>query len=307
MRYNPTVLRRVLRYATRRDVRRQPLRLFARRARFELARRRGGEAVSRDRVARFGDGLQIGIRFDDKIERAIYLYGVYENLSTVAFLSLVQKGGTVVDAGAHVGHYTLLAAERVGPSGRVIAFEPDPRNRVRLERNVERNALDHVEVLPFAVFDREATLPFVTAPDGNTGLGSLAPEAAAAAATVRTVRIDDVLEQRGIERVDVVKLDVEGFEAPALEGAAQLLERSRPAVLFEVNRLDGEHGMVTAPAIDALRRHGYRVYAIEARGGRSGFGLMELEPGADPRPYAERWYSLNLVALHPGGVHKTLR
>lgn len=306
MGYNPTVFRRALRYATRRDVRRQPLRLFARRARFELARRQGGEAVSRDRVARFGDGLQIGIRFDDKIERAIYLYGVYENLSTVAFLSLVQKGGTVVDAGAHIGHYALLAAERVGPEGCVIAFEPDPRNRARLERNVERNGLAQVEVMPFAVFDREATVPFVTAPEGNTGLGSLAP-GASGALSVRTVRIDDVLAERAIERVDVVKLDVEGFEGPALEGAALMIERSKPAVLFEVNRLAAEHGAVTAPAIDILRRYGYRVHAIVARRGRPGFALEELDPGTDPRPFAERWYSLNLVALHPNGIHKTLR
>jgi FkbM family methyltransferase len=228
---------------------------------------------------------------------------LYEFHTTQAFLSLLRPGMTFVDGGAHVGHYTLVAAKRVGPEGRVVSFEPDSRNRERLERNVALNGFARVTVLPFALYDGEGEVPFARAPDGDTGTGAIS--LSAAVATVNTVRLDDIFEREGIERLDVLKLDVEGAEAAALAGAVALLERCRPVVLFEVNRISTEDGRVSAPALDVLRDHGYRLYVIESRATSPHFALAELPVGADPRPHAERWYALNLIALHPD-AHSTL-
>jgi FkbM family methyltransferase len=290
------VIRRVASYLARPEIRAHPILLVARRARYEGARWRGGAAMQRDRVVSFDNHLRLGVRFTDKIERTIYLYGVYEFHATRAFVSLVKPGATVVDGGAHVGHYTLLAATRVGETGRVISFEPDPRNRARLERNVALNNLTHVNVRPFALFDSEGPVPFAQALEGDTGTGTIDRSGQM---TVLTVRLDDELERVGVERIDVVKLDLEGAEGPALIGARTLIERSHPAVLFEVNRIQAADDLVTAPAIEILREYGYRLYAVEPTAGSPYFALTELAVGADPRPFAERWYALNLVALHP--------
>jgi len=297
------VLPRALRYLSRPEIRAQPALLIGRRIRYETVKARGGAGLRRDRVVAFDGDLRIGVRFTDKIERSIYLYGLYEFHTTQAFLSLLRPGTTFVDGGAHVGHYTLLAAKRVGPEGRVVSFEPDPRNRERLERNVALNGFSHVTVLPFALYDSEGEVPFTRAPEGDTGRGAIS--ANGAIDTVNTVRLDDVFERERIERLDVLKLDIEGAEAAALVGAAGLLERRRPAVLFEVNRISGTDDSVTAPALDVLRSHGYRLYVIESRPTGHHFDLTELPAGSDPRPHAERWYALNLIALHPD-AHSTL-
>jgi FkbM family methyltransferase len=298
------VIRRALSYLSRPEIRAQPALLVGRRTRYELAKARGGAGLRRDRVVAFDGDLRIGVRFTDKIERSIYLYGLYEFHTTQAFLSLLRPGMTFVDGGAHVGHYTLLAAKRVGPEGRVVAFEPEPRNRERLERNVALNDFSQVAVLPFALFDREGEVAFARAPEGDTGTGAISANGAIDA--VNTVRLDDIFAREGIERLDVLKLDIEGAEAPALAGAAGLLERARPAVLFEVNRIGVTNDGVSAPALDVLRGHGYRLYAIESLATRPHFALTELPAGVDPRPHAERWYALNLIALHPD-AHSTLR
>jgi FkbM family methyltransferase len=290
------MLRRPLRYFLRREVRRRPALSVARRLRYEVDRTRGPSSLGRERIVRFGDDLRIHVRLSDTIERTIFLFGVYEFLATQAFLSLLEPGATFVDGGAHVGHYTLLGAERVGHSGRVLAFEPDPRNRERLVRNVELNRLANVSVLPYALFDHESRLPFAAAAGGDTGVGGIALEGAM---EVDAVRLDYFLERESVERVDVLKLDVEGVEAQALAGAAKTLELDRPVVLFEVNGITSDEGRVTAPAIDVLRDHGYRLHAIQPQRGRTPFTLKELAAGEDPRPYAERWYALNLVAIHP--------
>jgi len=284
-------VRRARRYLDRPEIREHRVRLLSRRLRYELARAVGRRALERERTIRLEDGLRFRVRLTDEIERAVYLFGVFEHLTLRALTRLLPPGGTFVDGGAHVGYFTLRAARLVGESGSVLAFEPDERNRARLEANVRLNGLANVRVLPYALLDRDGVVSFAAAAGDNTGVGRIVDEGTAAV-QVPAVRLDDALEEARIARVDAIKLDVEGAEAAALAGAAETLRRHRPAVLFEVNEVTRENGVFTAPAIDVLRAHGYAIHAIAEN------GLVELDPKVDPRPYAERWHALNLVALH---------
>lgn len=145
---------------------------------------------------------------------------------------------TVLDLGAHHGFYTLLASKCVGRNGRVIAFEPSPRERKALHLHLKLNRCKNVEVQEFALGDKRTTADLHVVEDSEAGCNSLRRPDTQAKTTpipVSIVRLDDWLADNEIERVDFIKLDVEGAELATLKGAGSLLERRpRPIILAEL-------------------------------------------------------------------------
>ena len=120
-----------------------------------------------------------------------------------AFAAALRPGDVVYDVGAWIGPYTLLAARLVGPTGRVVSFEPDPRARARLERNVALNGAGNVKVVPIALSDS----------NGSARLSGGASEAVVGGSgeiEVQTMTLPDFIAQEGAP--DVVKVDIEGGE-----------------------------------------------------------------------------------------------
>jgi FkbM family methyltransferase len=149
--------------------------------------------------------------------------GVTRLLETV-----VQPGMTVVDAGAHIGYFSLLAARRVGPGGRVYAFEPAPENFELLARNIALNAYRNVVPVRKAVSDHEGVETFFLHPDSVAH--SLLAETFGrphAAIQVETTTLDHFFATQGWPPIHLVKLDIEGGEPEALDGMAKLLARNR--------------------------------------------------------------------------------
>jgi FkbM family methyltransferase len=156
--------------------------------------------------------------------------GAFEPFELELFTAELEPGGVVLDVGANIGLYSLLAARRVGPAGRVFAFEPDPRTRAFLEHNLRANHLTNVVVIPKAASDsNERRVFFQSRSAAHSGLSASGIEPIVGTTTVETVRIDDVLN--GLI-VDTAKLDVEGHEAAALRGMERTLARSPALRLF---------------------------------------------------------------------------
>ncbi len=149
--------------------------------------------------------------------------GVLSPPETVLYAREVRPGMTVLDLGANFGYFTLAFARAVGPAGRVIAFEPDPRNAGLLARNVRDNGYSNVRVAAQAVSRAAGTLPLYRS-DYNFGdhrLGWGGPEHAERVA-VEVVALDEALA--GADRqLDFIKMDVQGAEAAALAGARGLI------------------------------------------------------------------------------------
>ncbi len=165
-----------------------------------------------------------------------------------------EAGWTVVDVGAHQGLFTLDAARRAGPSGRVVSVEPFAFNRSLLERNVAANALGNVSVCPQAAAEEHATKTLYATPY-STGWQSLVLTGdGRVGASVESERLDAILSARGIERVDLLKVDVEGAWRLVFAGAPRLLAR-RPRIVMEV---EGDEAEVDA-ARARLRELGYAV------------------------------------------------
>ncbi len=157
------------------------------------------------------------------------LLGTYEEEQTRLFRAMVRPGHTVLDVGAHVGYYTLLASELAGVTGQVVAFEPDPDNVRFLERHVRLNRCVNVTVERAAVAASDGEASFERG--SGTGTGHLG---AAGDLTVRTLALDAYVRRHGL-RPDVVKIDVEGAEAEVLAGAESMLRTVRPTLFLSTH------------------------------------------------------------------------
>jgi len=161
--------------------------------------------------------------------------GSYELETRSFILQRLMEGDVFVDVGANVGVFTVSAARKVGAKGRVLAIEASPRIFPYLERNVQLNHLDNVIVANFAASDgAEDEASFYEAPAAQFGMGSLAPQFDVKPATVKTRTLDGLLKDQGIDRVAVLKVDVEGHEAAVFRGSEGLLRGpGAPAIVFE--------------------------------------------------------------------------
>jgi FkbM family methyltransferase len=165
--------------------------------------------------------------------------------------STLEEGQVFFDIGANIGFYTLFAARRVGPQGRVFSFEPDPMTFESLKRSASLNGFDWVRPVNIALSNRAGEIPFYTVADGSAH--SLVPEIERRAnrysgmANVRVARLDD-LNREGVldtPRIDLLKIDVEGEEERTVEGLLGTLEHFRyPRVWAEVR---GPRGSTRAP------------------------------------------------------------
>lgn len=170
--------------------------------------------------------------------------GRYERGHIEQVLADVQPGMTVFDVGAHAGYYTLAFARLVGPSGRVIAVEPMANN---LRHHLRLNRVDNVSVVEAAASDQAGRARFALGEVRDARerhyRGHLGSEGTQ---DVRTVRLDEL----GVP--DLIKMDIEGGEGPALAGAPQILAR-RPVIFLSL------HGITDEAALAQLRDHDYAV------------------------------------------------
>jgi FkbM family methyltransferase len=183
-------------------------------------------------------GYQWGARYNRADQRA------YEPLFYGAMARIVTEGMTVLDIGAHIGIFSLGAGQRVGPRGKVYAFEPAPESAAILARHIAFNGWqDRIEVVPTAASDTDGTVAFYTNGIsmsnslGQANVEVLSPERPAAGAVrleVESLTLDRFCRDRRI-RPDLIKIDVEGAELRVLRGAREILKTLQPSVLCEVH------------------------------------------------------------------------
>ena len=185
-------------------------------------------------------GTLVDVTLGNDNSLCLYVCGSFEP-NEFAFLDRVLKPGMVfVDVGANDGYYTLFAARRVGPGGRVVSVEPSSRERAHLERNLTRNGIGNVEVVPAALGAAAGHADLHLAHGAHTGhntLGSFAHDDVVPARIERVPleTLDAVVARLALPHVDVVKIDVEGGEANVIAGARTVLASMRPVLLMELN------------------------------------------------------------------------
>ena len=185
-------------------------------------------------ATRYG-GAMIVPQLGEPVAFELMIHGMYEQPSLDFILAHLPAGGTFVEVGANVGAFTVPAAKSVGPSGRVLAIEASPRVFPYLERNLQRNGASNAIAVACAAHDHDdGFAPFWEAPASHFGMGSLAAQFHEPPVQIPVRTLDRLVQENGMAKVDLIKVDVEGFEAAVFRGATQLLGGPHPPIiLFE--------------------------------------------------------------------------
>jgi len=204
----------------------------------------------------------------------------FENAEIQFVSRFLQPGMTVLDIGAHHGLYTLLASKRVGRNGKVFAFEPSPRERRRLVRHVRLNGCSNVQVEPYALGNSQTQADLFLSGGTNDWCNSLRRQAAGGDSQpvrVDVLPIDEYLAKSGFDRVDFIKLDVEGAELGVLKGAAKLLNTSlRPVILCEVqDQRTAPWEYAASKIIEYLSSCGYSWFQLDGKGSTYPLAIMD--------------------------------
>lgn len=235
------------------------------------------------------DGLRITGGISDRNMLAWVEAGTFEPFSLGLWESLIEPGMTVVDVGAHIGIFTLLAARRVGPGGKVWSIEPNPTSLRLLNRNVRANALDNVTVCHAALSDTNGTSTLHVRPGDRMQSSLVAVEAGSELdVSVRISRLDDLVTS---ETVHVVKVDAEGSEPAILRGMTRLLPTVRALIVESNPNCLRQAGSSPRELLDMLTDAGFEVRVVDEES-------ETLIPWSEER--CER-RSVNLAAQRPTG------
>jgi len=202
------------------------------------------------------DGVRIRVDLRTGMGTSIYVYKCWEHPVTELLRRALRPGMCFFDVGANIGYYSLIAAARCR---QVFAFEPVPSIFQSLQSNVILNPGLKISTHNVALARETAAATFFVVHDPkNQGLSSLHASPGAQQITVPSKSLDDFLEQQRIERIDVMKVDVEGAEEEVFEGGTKVLSsQTAPDIVFECHP--------GAKSDERLRGFGYRIYEFHGQ------------------------------------------
>jgi FkbM family methyltransferase len=235
---------------------------------------------------------------DEHMGSQIFWRGAYSGGQLRVLARHLRRDNVFLDVGANQGEFSIYAARLVGDNGRVVAFEPVSFNRAKLNRNIAVNGYHNITIVACALGNEESTLPIYSQPgaysDGtqHTGLATLyeSTQRGQLIEQVPVRKLDDICASLQLPSVDFIKLDVEGGEYAALQGAVSVIERWSPKLIFELG-LDTCHAAGYEPSdmLTWLARLGYQFWAIDDDG--------SLHPVHESMPFGE---FQNILALKKG-------
>lgn len=245
------------------------------------------------------DGLRLyPWRGDSLIGGVVKSLGMYEPHVLPRFVDSIPTGGTVLDVGANIGIFTLSAARKVGATGHVFAIEPIARNVQSICAGIVGNGFRNVSVLPVAASGSAGVVPMLRNANSSNGIVDAEVPPEMADAFVPTQRIDSLLQ--GIQRLDVVKIDIEGHEPVAWPGLADLIRKFQPIVFTEFSPVAIRNHSRVEPEtyLEALFEHASLIRVVHADGSLSACDSVEC--------VMRQWQRVNEIAGTAGTIHLDL-
>lgn len=236
-------------------------------------------------------GATVVLNPTDPVVSGALHFGVYEKAETRFFQSACRDGMTFLDVGANLGYYTALAARAVGPNGRVLAVEPDPDSFGYLEQTIAANAVGNVEAFPVAASDAPAILPLYISTDNRGDNRLYASDGERPQVEVKARPLDTLLRDNKIDTVDLIKIDVQGYEPKVIAGLRETITASPNLTLlteFWPQGID-EAGEDANEFLQTLRELGLTLHELKPDG-----SLAELTDDTD------------LIARHQGRRYTNL-
>lgn len=213
-------------------------------------------------ILRVDPGLQLGLQPIDWLQSDLLRDGSLEPLTSALFANILRSGDSYVDVGAHIGFHTLLARHIVGTTGRLLAVEPQPRNGAQLLANCQLNGFNNVELYIAAAGERDDMIALPVQADSDTSrltLSGAGVNDQAQQFHVPILRLDSLLARHDLERVRLLKIDVEGYELEVIRGLGDRLE-TVDHIIFEL--LDPSHA-ATAAICEHLESRGFALKTVK--------------------------------------------
>jgi FkbM family methyltransferase len=205
-------------------------------------------AMLRNREGRIQKGLGRGLLFNGANSAVGFVLGTHDLEVQYALSRLLGPGMTAYDIGANVGFTAVLAARRVGPSGRVVCFEPLPENASQIAHNARLNGFSFIDVHEIALARGDGESAFFVSEASTWGRLAQSGPAPKQSGVIRVpVRsLDSLSAGDAIPKPDFIKMDVEGGEADVLTGGRALIAKARPTMVIELHHT--YHAVVEALA-----------------------------------------------------------
>jgi FkbM family methyltransferase len=204
--------------------------------------------------------ILIEVDLSKPAERAIP-FDAYEPMVTQKFLAIIKEGDVIFTVGAWIGYYVLLAAEK---AKHVVAIEPDEKNCQRIRRNVELNGFSNVRVLNIAAGDKSSYARLLHGP-GSSMHKVYEVNCNQVGKTIKTEPLDDIISNLRIREINIMIMDIEGYEYFALKGLENAL-RSHTVknVICEIHpSILLEHGISKNDVLDLFHKYGYTVIDLQ--------------------------------------------
>ena len=201
------------------------------------------------------------------IDARVVYTGDYESGIKDVFKGIIKSGDVVLDIGANIGFHTLFFSELTGKEGMVIAFEPIPQNYQTLRSNIILNSYKNIQALQIALGNNNEEINIFIDP-GNANPGSFNLFSNNSTNTkINCRRGDDILAELNINRVDMMKIDVEGYEQFALEGLQETIRNCQPKIVFEFDKnYQLKHAKDQFGVFNVLSPFNYRFFIIKDKG-----------------------------------------
>lgn len=202
-------------------------------------------------------GINMNIDISDYVGH--YLYFGFKDSSLDSLLNLVHQNMNIIDVGANIGFTVFSMASKCSPEGKIYAFEPDPYNFLQLKNNKALNSFNNIEIFNLGAGLKKEQLKLAVNTENNRGGNRIKQNVSENYSLVNIIKLDDFIVEKNIKKIDLIKIDVEGFEMNVLFGARQLLNQYMPVLFIELsdNNLR-EQGSDAAKLISFLIGLGYK-------------------------------------------------
>lgn len=181
------------------------------------------------------EGIEYVLDLSDWIQLNLYVLGSYETDDLRLMAQYLKTDSVFLDIGANIGLFSLNASKII-KTGEILAFEPMSKNFNKLTEHIKINNIKSIKAFKKAVSDRHSLLTIYTdANDKNNGMASVYGDTNAGHERVEAVCLDDFLRTQNISRLDFIKIDIEGYELPALNGLKNTIRQHQPVILIEID------------------------------------------------------------------------
>jgi FkbM family methyltransferase len=225
---------------------------------------------------------------DLDVGRNLLKTSVHEPHITRVFADTLKGGDVFLDLGANLGYFSLLAATLVGKSGKVIAFEPNGQNLQLLYSSIIENQFENIKVHPVAASDSPQILKLTSF--GSNGYLEAAPIGNSNFQLVQAVVADELLDSE--PRLDMVKMDIEGYETLALRGLDRTIKKHKPVIITEFSPWHIKHRCGVDPQgyLMQISEYGYNLSMIEPSG--------TIRSASSAESLMDYWHSFNSETQH---------